>query len=112
MDNKLILIVEDEPSIREMVRFALQRAEFRVTEAGDVPTARVKIAEAHPDSTDAAWQAVDVAAVEPLPTAVGLDRIKADKRLAGMPLVRLPRLSVQPVTESEWRIISQMGGLR
>jgi predicted RNA-binding protein with PUA-like domain len=70
------------------------------------------IAEAHPDSTDAAWQAVDVAAVEPFPTAVGLDRIKADKRLVGMALVRLPRLSVQPVTESEWRIVSQMGGLR
>ena len=40
------------------------------------------IAEAHPDSTDSAWRAVDVAAVEPLPTPVGLDRIKADKRLA------------------------------
>jgi predicted RNA-binding protein with PUA-like domain len=30
------------------------------------------IAEAHPDSTDSAWCAVDVAAVEPLPTLVGL----------------------------------------
>src|SRR5262245_62870240 len=56
------------------------------------------IAEAHADSTDAAWRAIDVAAVEPLPTPVGLDRIKADKRLAAMVLVRLPRLSVQPVT--------------
>ena len=35
------------------------------------------IAEAHPDSTDSAWRAVDVAAVEPLPTPVGLDRVKA-----------------------------------
>jgi predicted RNA-binding protein with PUA-like domain len=69
------------------------------------------IAEAHPDSTDAAWQAVDVAAVEPLPTPVGLDRIKADKRLAGMVLARQPRLSVQPVTDAEWRLICQMGGL-
>ena len=43
------------------------------------------IAEAHPDSTDSAWRAVDVAAVEPLPTPVGLDRIKADKRLAAWP---------------------------
>ena len=69
------------------------------------------IAEAHPDSTDAAWRAVDVAAVEPLPAPVGLDRIKADKRLAGMALARLPRLSVQPVTDAEWRVVSQMGGL-
>jgi predicted RNA-binding protein with PUA-like domain len=67
------------------------------------------IAEAHPDSTDPAWQAIDVAAVEPLPTPVSLDRIKAEKRLAGMPLVRLPRLSVQPVTDAEWRLIRKMG---
>ena len=69
------------------------------------------IAEAHPDSTDAAWRAIDVAAVKPLPTPVGLDRIKADKRLAGMALVRISRLSVQPVSDAEWRIIRQMGGL-
>jgi predicted RNA-binding protein with PUA-like domain len=69
------------------------------------------IAEAHPDSTDSAWRAVDVAAVQQLPTPVGLGRIKADRRLAGMALVRLPRLSVQPVTEAEWRIVCQMGGL-
>ena len=69
------------------------------------------IAEAHPDSTDPAWIAVDVAALKPLPTPVGLDRIKANPRLAGMVLVRLPRLSVQPVTEAEWQIVCQMGGL-
>ena len=69
------------------------------------------IAEAHPDSTDAAWRAIDVAAVEPLPTPVGLDRIKADKRLASMALARLPRLSVQPVTDVEWRLLCQMAGL-
>jgi predicted RNA-binding protein with PUA-like domain len=69
------------------------------------------IAEAHPDSTDPAWHAIDVAAVEPLPIPVGLDRIKADKRLARMALARLPRLSVQPVTDTEWRLVCQMGGL-
>ena len=69
------------------------------------------IAEAHPDSTDAAWRAIDVAAVRPLPTPVGLDRVKADKRLAGMALARLPRLSVQPVTESERHIVCQLGGI-
>ena len=69
------------------------------------------IAEAHPDSTGAAWGAIDVAAVKALPTPVGLDRIKADARLKGMPLVRLPRLSVQPVSEAEWRIICRMGDL-
>ena len=69
------------------------------------------IAEAHPDSTDSAWNAVDVAAVRALPTPVGLDRIKADKRLAGMVLARQPRLSVQPVTDAEWRLVCKLGGL-
>ena len=55
--------------------------------------------------------AIDVAAVRKLPTPVGLDRIKADRRLAGMALVRISRLSVQPVSEAEWKIICQMGGL-
>ena len=69
------------------------------------------IAEAHPDSTDSAWRAINVAAVKKLPTPVTLDQIKADKRFAGMALVRLARLSVQPVSDAEWRIICQMGGL-
>ena len=69
------------------------------------------IAEAHPDSTGSTWRAVDVATVKKLTTPVSLDQIKADQRLAGMALVRLPRLSVQPVSEAEWRIVCQMGGL-
>jgi predicted RNA-binding protein with PUA-like domain len=70
------------------------------------------IAEAHADSTDSAWQAVDVAAVEPLKTPVTLDQIKADRRLAGMTLVRQSRLSVQAVTDAQWTLIRKMGGLR
>jgi predicted RNA-binding protein with PUA-like domain len=69
------------------------------------------VAEAHPDSTDRAWEAVDVAAVHKLPTPVTLEQIKKDKRLAGMALVRISRLSVQPVSEAEWRIICKMSGL-
>jgi len=69
------------------------------------------VAEAHPDSTDSAWSAVNVAAVQKLPTPVSLDQIKADKRLAGMALVRFSRLSVQPVSDAEWRIVREMGGL-
>ncbi len=69
------------------------------------------IAEAHPDSTDSAWRAVDVAAVRQLPIPVSLEQIKANQRLAGMVLVKISRLSVQPVTEAEWRIICKMGGL-
>ena len=68
------------------------------------------IAEAHPDWTDAAWAAVDVAAVRPLPTPVTLEQIKANARLKNKVLVRQSRLSVQPVTDAEWKIVCQMGG--
>jgi len=69
------------------------------------------VAEAHPDSTDSAWRAIDVAAVKKLPKPITLDQIKGDKRLSGMVLVRLARLSVQPVSDTEWRIICDLAGL-
>lgn len=69
------------------------------------------IAEAHPDSTadDPKWDCVDVKAVRPFARPVTLAEIKAEPRLAEMALVRRPRLSVQPVTEEEWRIVCAMG---
>src|SRR5437660_255781 len=49
MQNKQILVVEDEAPIRDMLRFALERAEFRVAAAADVASARLRIAESRPD---------------------------------------------------------------
>lgn len=71
------------------------------------------VREAHPDSTDAEgkWICVDIAAVEPLPRPVTLTEVKADKALAEMALVKLSRLSVQPVTEAEWKRVRKLGGL-
>ena len=60
----------------------------------------------NPDSPT--WFMVDVRAVEPLPRPVSLDEIKKNKALASMALVRLGRLSVQPVTPKEWETILQM----
>jgi predicted RNA-binding protein with PUA-like domain len=54
---------------------------------------------------------VDVKAVEGLPRPVTLDEIKAREDLAEMALVKNSRLSVQPVTEKEWKIVREMGGL-
>jgi predicted RNA-binding protein with PUA-like domain len=65
----------------------------------------------HPDPSDAAWECVTIAAVKPLPKPVTLDQVKAEKALAGMVLVRISRLSVQPVAEAEWQRICKMGGL-
>lgn len=68
-------------------------------------------AEAHPDSTtdDDRWECVDIKAVRPFNTPVTLEQIKADPRLKDMVLVNNSRLSVQPVTDDEWRIICDLG---
>ena len=69
------------------------------------------VKEVHPESKDAAWECVDIAAVEPLPKPVTLQAVKAEKKLAEMALVKYSRLSVQPVTDAEWQAIRRMGGL-
>ena len=71
------------------------------------------VSDAHPDSTDSEgkWDCVDIASVQPLPKPLTLAAVKADKALADMALVKLSRLSVQPVTEAEWKRVCKMGGL-
>src|SRR5579885_3183510 len=64
MQNKHILVVEDETSIRDMLRFALERAEFRVSLAADVPNARLRIAEARPDLILLDWMMPGVSGIE------------------------------------------------
>ena len=70
-------------------------------------------AEAHSDPTtdDPRWECVDVRAVRGLPKPVTLDEVKAEPRLADMVLANNSRLSVQPVSEEEWKIVCAMGGL-
>lgn len=63
-----------------------------------------------PTTTEEAWVAVDFSPYKKLKSPVSLARIKAEKRLANMALIRLGRLSVQPVTEEEWAIVLQMAG--
>ena len=71
------------------------------------------ISEAHPDSKtdDDRWECVDIKALDAVKTPVTLDQIKADERLSDMVLVNNSRLSVQPVTDTEWRIICDLAGL-
>ncbi|MGR3454927.1 EVE domain-containing protein [Pseudooceanicola sp.] len=71
-------------------------------------------AEAHPDSStdDDRWECVDIRAVKPVPKPVTLEQCKAEPRLKDMVLLNNSRLSVQPVTEAEWKIICEMGGVR
>jgi predicted RNA-binding protein with PUA-like domain len=63
-----------------------------------------------PTTEDPNWVVVDLKPVRKLKKPVTLAQIKADKRLAEMALVRLGRLSVQPVTDNEWEIVMDLAG--
>ena len=63
-----------------------------------------------PTTEDTNWVAVDLKPVKKLKNPVTLSQIKQHKRLQEMALVRLGRLSVQPVTEKEWKIIMELAG--
>jgi predicted RNA-binding protein with PUA-like domain len=67
----------------------------------------------YPDPSDATGKfgMCDFAAVKPLKKPVSLIEIKADTRLKDMMLVNNSRLSVQPVTEEEWALICELGGI-
>lgn len=65
-----------------------------------------------PTTDDERWLVVDVVAVEPVAEPVTLAAIKAEPKLAEMKLVKNARLSVQPVTEKEWKLVRKMAGLK
>ena len=60
---------------------------------------------------DPRWDCVMVRALRPMPRPVSLEACKVEPGLENMVLVNNTRLSVQPVTETEWRIVCGMGGL-
>jgi two-component system, OmpR family, phosphate regulon response regulator PhoB len=93
MQNKLILVVEDEPAIREMVRFALHRAEYRVSEAGSAQEARLNIADERPDLILMDWM---------MPGVTGVD---LTRELKGMPQTRdIPIIMVTARAEEEDKV--------
>ncbi len=62
-------------------------------------------------ATKPIWYMVDVRYVKPLRKIVTLENIKHNPLLADMPLVNRSRLSIQPVTATEWLIIMTMAGM-
>jgi predicted RNA-binding protein with PUA-like domain len=117
-------LVKDKQTSWEGVRNYAARLHLNAMKKGDevlyyhsnegleiVGIAKV-IKEAHQDATtdDDRWVAVDLKADRKLKNPVTLDQIKKNKQLSNMALVRIGRLSVQPVTEKEWKVIMELAG--
>lgn len=78
-----ILIVEDEPEIRELLNFSLTRAGFRVTEAGSGESALQQLFNQLPDLVIVDWM---------LPGMSGVDlakRVRKDEVTSSLPLMML-----------------------
>lgn len=117
-------LVKDKQTFWDGVRSYAARLHLRNMKMGDevlfyhsnegmevVGIAKV-VKEAYQDPTtdDDKWVAVDFAPVKKLKKPVSLDMIKKEKKLANMALVRINQLSVQPVTDEEWKTIMKMAG--
>jgi predicted RNA-binding protein with PUA-like domain len=118
--------VEDKQTMWDGVRNFAARNNLRAMKKGDevfwyhsnegleiVGIAKVaKEAYQDPTTDDANWVVVDLKPFKKIKKPVTLEQVKADKRLTNMALVRLGRLSVQPVTEDEYKIIMELGGMK
>jgi predicted RNA-binding protein with PUA-like domain len=58
------------------------------------------------------WSAVDLEPVRPLPRAVTLDELRADKVCSKMMVFRRPRLSVVPVSKDEFDAVLHLAKTR
>ena len=117
-------LLQDKKTLWEGVRNYAARNNLRAMKKGDlllfyhsnegkdiVGIAKVaKEAYQDPTTDDANWVVVDVAPVKKLKRSVTLEMVKKEKRLAHMALVKLARLSVQPVTEEEFGVVMEMAG--
>jgi predicted RNA-binding protein with PUA-like domain len=67
----------------------------------------------YPDAADKSGKLgmVDIKPVMPTAARVGLPAMRANPELAGLSLLKQSRLSVCPVTESEWTTLCKMAGI-
>jgi predicted RNA-binding protein with PUA-like domain len=115
-------LVRDRTTVWSGVKNALAQKHLKSVKKGDrifyyhtgdekaVVGMAKAVSDAYPDPKDRSGKlaVVEVAPVRKLPRAVTLAEIKATKALASMPLVRISRLSVMPVTDAEWAVIEKL----
>lgn len=97
--------------LREMKKGDLALFYHSVSEKRIVGVARVeRVAYPDPTADDGDWSCVDLVPVKALPQPVALEQLKADPALAGIPLIRQSRLSVVPLSKTEFSRILKLAG--
>src|SRR5204863_4725409 len=96
-------------NLRAMKKGDLVLFYHSVSEKRVVGLARVE-KEHYPDPTakEGDWSAVDLVPVKPLKDPVTLEQVKKDKVLKNIPLVRQSRLSVTPLTSTEFQRLMEL----
>jgi len=113
-------LVKDKKTLWDGVRNFQARSHMKKMEKGDtvfiyhtgeekaiIGQAQVTQS-ASPDPKDTEWVVVELSAQKQLKKPVSLAQIKSEKRLKDMVLVRASRLSVQPVSPSEYDLIIEL----
>lgn len=113
-------LVSDKKTVWDGVRNFQARNNLKAMKKGDwvfiyhtgsekavVGTAKVT-KDAYPDPKDNAWLVIELAPHQKLKNPVTLVRVKADKKLSAMALVKYARLSVQPVRQEEANRIMEL----
>jgi predicted RNA-binding protein with PUA-like domain len=118
-------LVKDKKTVWTGVRNFAARNHLRAMAKGDpvlfyhsveekqvVGLAQVsKTAFPDPTATEGDWSAVELKPLKALPKPVTLAWMKTIPALANIPLIRIGRLSVMPLTPEEYQILTQAGGL-
>ena len=81
--KKQILCVEDEASIRNMIRFSLEREGYSVVEAADASQARIRVAQTVPDLMLIDWMLPDLSGPELI------KRFRRDELTCEIPIIML-----------------------
>lgn len=66
---------------------------------------------ADPTAEDGDWSCVDLKPVKPLKLAVTLEQLKTDPATKAMAFIRQSRLSVSPLTETEYQRVLALAGM-
>lgn len=115
-------LVKDKKAVWDGIRNFRARKNIKDMKKGDIALiyhtggekaiiGLANVAKEHfPEPKNKEWLAVEITPEKKLKKPVTLAQVKSDKRLAGMVLVRVARLSVQPVTAEEFAIILELSG--